>query len=392
MGFDTRLPLASRAMDINPFVDRVSDFIDKRDLEKERDRQNQLLAPQRFGQNELSRIRNVSIMAESVLPQLKNGDIVGAVATMEDFRGRAKSMGVDLGIDDNDINLVANDPASGIDLLQKAIDLNRQFQKQPAGLTEFESLTKGFTPGDKLKTRRIKAGLEPRAGVTSKDERIAGDSDLANRVAESQGGIAGAKAGAAEKAKLNIQRDIKPQIEAAISLARAKAKGKGEAAVKLEETQAALPGLLEVVDRLKELSTQATYTTAGRLFNRTAKELGFGATQGATARASFIAIVDNQVLPLLKATFGAAFTVKEGETLKATMGDPDATPEEKMAQLDAFIEGKYREIETKARQTGQEVNLPQTGKYAVGQIIDVGGKKYRVTGGDMNDPDVELVE
>ena len=57
-------------------------------------------------------------------------------------------------------------------------------------------------------------------------------------------------------------------------------------------------------------------------------------------------------LPLLKPTFGAAFTVAEGESLKATMGDPNATPEEKMAQLDAFIEQKMRTIGTKRRELG----------------------------------------
>jgi len=31
----------------------------------------------------------------------------------------------------------------------------------------------------------------------------------------------------------------------------------------------------------------------------------------------------------------------------------------------------------------------QGGKYRIGQIIEVNGKQYRVTGGDMNDPDVE---
>lgn len=31
------------------------------------------------------------------------------------------------------------------------------------------------------------------------------------------------------------------------------------------------------------------------------------------------------------------------------------------------------------------------GKYTVGQVIEVGGKKYRVTGGDLNDPDVEEI-
>ena len=33
----------------------------------------------------------------------------------------------------------------------------------------------------------------------------------------------------------------------------------------------------------------------------------------------------------------------------------------------------------------------QSGKYRVGQVIEHGGKRYRVTGGDMNDPDVEEV-
>ncbi len=35
---------------------------------------------------------------------------------------------------------------------------------------------------------------------------------------------------------------------------------------------------------------------------------------------------------------------------------------------------------------------PEKGKYSVGQVIEHGGKRYRVTGGDLNDPDVELVE
>ena len=65
-----------------------------------------------------------------------------------------------------------------------------------------------------------------------------------------------------------------------------------------------------------------------------------------------MAIVNNQVLPLLKQTFGGAFTVAEGEALKATLGDPNSDPEEKSAQIDAFIDSKVREIETKERQLG----------------------------------------
>jgi hypothetical protein len=32
------------------------------------------------------------------------------------------------------------------------------------------------------------------------------------------------------------------------------------------------------------------------------------------------------------------------------------------------------------------------GAYSVGQIIEKGGKRYQVIGGDMNDPDVEEIE
>lgn len=146
------------------------------------------------------------------------------------------------------------------------------------------------------------------------------------------------------------QAKWKPKIEALVTEAKAKAKERGEALTDYNIAKAAMPGLLESVAELRELGMMATYTIAGRSWDAIVRESGFGATEGATARAKFIAIINNQVLPLLKATFGAAFTEREGETLKATMGDPNATPEEKMAQLDAFIELKYRTMEAKHRQ------------------------------------------
>ena len=114
-----------------------------------------------------------------------------------------------------------------------------------------------------------------------------------------------------------------------------------------------MPGLTDAVGQLKDLAVIATSTFGGKLFDGAVKQTGFGSTKGATARAKFIAIVNNQVLPLLKETFGAAFTATEGEALKATMGDPDASPEEKIAQLDAFIDQKSRSIETNERQLDQ---------------------------------------
>jgi hypothetical protein len=187
--------------------------------------------------------------------------------------------------------------------------------------------------------------------------------------------LAAAKAGAAESAKLSAQAgsggvssadvaadvteaeaQVKntwaPKIAEAVKLSQVEAPNRGEVLNELGQMRAALPGLTGAVNELKELSKVATYTTAGRLFDFAVKESGFGATEGATARAKFIAIVNNQVLPLLKPTFGGSFSVQEGESLKATMGDPDATPEEKAAQLEAFIQQKIRDVETKSKQVG----------------------------------------
>lgn len=164
--------------------------------------------------------------------------------------------------------------------------------------------------------------------------------------------------GKKSEAKLKTQLALKPQIESAVSEARILAADRGETFTELRQMKAALPSLRATVDTLRDLSSVATSTFGGRVFDTAVKETGFGATKGATARAKFIAVINNQVLPLLKPTFGAAFTVQEGESLKATMGDPDSSPAEKMAQLDAFISQKVRDIETKESQL--QPTAPQT--------------------------------
>ncbi len=127
--------------------------------------------------------------------------------------------------------------------------------------------------------------------------------------------------------------------------------GKADAATDAE-TKAAfdslnskLPGIRRVVDELGVLADKATYTTAGKLWDDVVRETGALPTEGAVARTKYQAMVDNQVLPLLRDTFGAAFTVQEGESLRATLGAPDKSPKEKRAVLEAFIEQKTRDLE-----------------------------------------------
>jgi hypothetical protein len=135
-----------------------------------------------------------------------------------------------------------------------------------------------------------------------------------------------------------------------------------------------MPQLTKMVNKLKGLAKTATYTRTGIVKNATLREFGFAVPEGAVDRADYIATVSNQVLPLLKQTFGAAFTASEGDALKATLGDPNLSPVEKFAQLDAFIDQKKQqtmtsyktyqtlENERKIREKQQEIIQPTEGE------------------------------
>jgi hypothetical protein len=130
-------------------------------------------------------------------------------------------------------------------------------------------------------------------------------------------------------------------------------KGQGEARSTLASMQSQLPGLQTVVGELDKIAERATYTTAGQVLDVGRKELGMSPRDAAVARTEYISKVSNQILPMLRDTFGAQFTAREGDTLMATMGDPDKTPAEKQAVLKSFIEQKARNIQALAQQTGQ---------------------------------------
>lgn len=88
--------------------------------------------------------------------------------------------------------------------------------------------------------------------------------------------------------------------------------------------------------------------------------------EGATARKEYMSLVDNQILPLLRQTFGAQFTAKEGESLKATLGDPDATPEQKDAVIRSFIDQKKQTINSLEREAGEP--LTDWGNINIGNV------------------------
>ena len=196
---------------------------------------------------------------------------------------------------------------------------------------------------------RTSRNIDTKAGTDTAGERLSRDLDASNQFAASQADIEGKK----ETAKLESQLALKPKIQSAIKLAESEALARGETITDLARAEAALPGLTEVVTQLKSLAGDATFTLAGKGFNEIAKQFGYS-TAGSTARASMVSIVDNQVLPLLRPIFGAAFTAAEGDRLRNAMLDPESTDESRKAQLDAFLGQMERNIQAKKFELGLE--------------------------------------
>jgi hypothetical protein len=132
----------------------------------------------------------------------------------------------------------------------------------------------------------------------------------------------------------------------------------GDARADYASMSSKMPGLESVVKQLDDLSEKATYTLAGQALNMGRTQLGMDPSEGQVARTQYQSIVANQILPLLRDTFGAQFTAREGDTLMATLGDPDKTPQEKQAVLKSFIEQKRRDVEAKAVQGGMAPAVP----------------------------------
>lgn len=142
------------------------------------------------------------------------------------------------------------------------------------------------------------------------------------------------------------------------NVAEAKAEGKevgkatGQAKAELSDRKANYDNLEKVVGELTELGKKSTYTLVGQARDTAIRQLGMEPTKSAVARAEYISKVDNEILPLLRMTFGAQFTAQEGQSLKATMGDPNKAPSEKEAVLRSFIATKKAQIESLEKRIG----------------------------------------
>jgi hypothetical protein len=150
----------------------------------------------------------------------------------------------------------------------------------------------------------------------------------------------------------------------------------GEQSVQVQALERGLPVLREFVEDLRKVGDVADYRFLDEVAANLARQRGEQLSEGAIARQRFTAMVDNQILPLLKATFGAAFTAEEGARLRATLGNETLSPAEKNAQLDAFIEAKEREIRALGGQVPDapvSVETPATDDLSDEELLELYG-------------------
>ena len=240
-----------------------------------------------------------------------------------------------------DQQVAAGDPMKALELEKAQLELAQLKNPQADPMADIELQTA------QLKLDNLKSG-EPIGATEYGTTPVLGRNANGDIVLMQIG-----KDGSAIETKLpeGVKADLglAPMVKAEGS---AIGKAAGEADVAADSLESKMAGLEVVVAQLDTLADQATYTAAGQALDYGRKQLGLDPRDSAVARAEYIATVDNQVLPLLRDTFGAAFTVKEGETLRATLGDPNKSPAEKKAVLRAFIEQKKRDLLALQQQAG----------------------------------------
>ena len=369
MALDARISMMGQAPNVGQAINIFENALmnsQKRDIRQQQADQQALINPLQVQQaqqsvdagaaqaklQEENRIlRNVSEFSTKLKPVLQSGDTDMAQGMLAERLLSLQEQGLPTNETVSAITSIRSGDVNGV---LRDID-SIQTIAQQRGLTgssllsvgqrDFNSNVAAVKADPNLETTEGKAasvalGLTAKASLT-KDERAANDEELGKRIADQKA----AESLAAEAGKLTAQLKFKPQITKAVKLAEKEATERGDVLNDLSRAEAGLPGLIKATDNLKELAVAATSTYGGRFFDLIAKESGWGSTKGANARTKYIAIIDNQVLPLLKQTFGGAMTEGEGLRLSNTFGDPNATPEQKMLQTEAFIEQKLRDIE-----------------------------------------------
>lgn len=129
--------------------------------------------------------------------------------------------------------------------------------------------------------------------------------------------------------------------------------GKDRATLEKENTalERNLPAFEDMTNELIGLADKATYTQAGQARDWLLRQTGQPMSEGGIAREKYRQVVANELIPKLKQMFGGQLSDSERESLLATLGDVNLSPEEKKSAINAFIEAKRRQVKYNQPQT-----------------------------------------
>lgn len=355
MPLDPSIPLRAKTIDLASIaksgVDSYNSGVQLQQRQQQIDNQTRT-TDAKIGQE---RIKSTVFAASRLKPLLDSGDIEGARSLLERRKANLESRiangeNVNTVETDEALEALANNP----DSLKKDVDTlvslgaRQGYIKDntPSSVREFQYFD-NLAPQDQqrfLDVKRDQKGIVIGGDGVSRARGGYADASRSIKESESRG---------RKEGDLKAQLDLAPAVARSIELAKQVGKEEGISLNELNDRMSNFPNLQKVVGELSELGQIATYTKVGQLADTARRELGLPVGKGAVARVEYISKVDNEILPLLKQTFGAAFSEKEGESLKVTLGDPNNSPEEKDAVLRSFIATKIAQIEGLKRRTGR---------------------------------------
>lgn len=205
-------------------------------------------------------------------------------------------------------------------------------------------------------------------GMSAADEAYAKESASQRAKIDSLGAIGDIEAVNAGK-KTQAEMSAKSEAELNASIAK-RAREDKESLLLLKEAA----GLLKTAT---SGGAEEMWKGANRYFGRT--------TEGAKADAQ-LNVLAGKLLARVPRFEGpqSNIDVQIYQQMAGDLANPNKTRGERIAAAASMIKmiQRYQNYADPAKTAG---------KYRVGQIIETNGKRYRVTGGDMNDPDVEEV-
>lgn len=185
----------------------------------------------------------------------------------------------------------------------------------------------------------------------------------------------------------------KPEIARQTAAQSAVGANQGEKQVAFQNFEASLPQLEQTMGILYSVADRASYTLTNQGIDFFQNQLGFNPGDDAAARTYYENTVLNEILPLLKPTFGAAFTKTEGEWLLGTLGDINLSPTQKRAALQSRVDSWKRHYATLAAQSGNEQSLQPFQNFPPQKQIQVHnpqtGESFMIDASDLSEAQAE---